>query len=398
MPLLHGLTEKEQRSFLHLLQNKTEDERLLNYITADDLKIKLAQVSEAENYALKNRYRHQRKTMDYAEKKRMPIDESKVKDLLRNQHIFRDKMNSEIGTYQKLQDNPQMENGVLTYLNEAAYGEMKDLIRDVGIKTDEIPFHNLQSIRKLKDNHIHSSDGNFHYLMNALFTPVDMTDHEQEFVGWNELHGALPINRQSWLTPLQEEPHPKSDKLAAIEQLEKRPIMVTSPSYQAIIEARNADVEEEEEEYDEEEGGDEEYGEEAEGGDEAAAEEDYGEEAEVEEWPPKDRIPHVPVEDRFFLGGKNSLRDNYSEVEIGAFMKVLNVKPHRQWEDTSTHHYKLGVHNYEDISQELDPAFHVLSEEERKAAERIKTEEWRKGAEIKIAVGDKRPIHIDNRF
>jgi len=197
---------------------------------------------------------------------------------------------------------------------------------------------------------------------------------------------------------MQEEPFPKTDKLAGIEQLEKRPIMVTSPSYQAIIEARNADVEEEEEEYDEEEAGEEEYGEEAEGGDEAAAEEDYGEEAEVEEWPPKDRIPHVPVEDRFFLGGKNSLRENYSEVEIGAFMKVLNVKPHRQWEDTSTHHYKLGVHDYEDTSQELDPAFHILSEEERKAAERIKTEEWRKGAEIKIAVGNKRPIHIDNRF
>jgi hypothetical protein len=44
--------------------------------------------------------------MDYAEKKKMPIDESKVKDLLRNQHIFRDKMNSEVGTYQKYQDNP----------------------------------------------------------------------------------------------------------------------------------------------------------------------------------------------------------------------------------------------------------------------------------------------------
>jgi hypothetical protein len=39
-----------------------------------------------------------------------------------------------------------------------------------------------------------------------------------------------------------------------------------------------------------------------------------------------------------------------------------------------------------------------LSEEERKAAERIKTEEWRKGAEIKIAVGTKKPIHVDNRF
>lgn len=47
-------------------------------------------------------------------------------------------MNKEIGTYQRLQDNPQMENGVLTYLNEAAYGEMKDLVRDVGINTDSI--------------------------------------------------------------------------------------------------------------------------------------------------------------------------------------------------------------------------------------------------------------------
>ena len=52
-------------------------------------------------------------------------------------------MNSEIGTYQKLQDNPQMENGVLSYLNEAAYGDMKDLFRDVGINKDNIQFYNL---------------------------------------------------------------------------------------------------------------------------------------------------------------------------------------------------------------------------------------------------------------
>lgn len=226
-----------------------------------------------------------------------------------------------------------MEHGVLTYLNEAAYGEMKDLVRDVGINKDTIPFHNLASIRKLKDNHIHSSDGNFHYLMNALFTPVDGTDHEEEFVGWNELPGALPINRQSWLSPLQEEKFPQTDKLAAIETLEKRPILATSPSYQGILEGRAADVEEEDDnEYGAESGDEEDYGEE--GGDEAAegedyGAEDYGDEAEVEEWPPKDQIPHITVEDRFFIGGNKSLREEYSEVEIGAFMKVLNVKPHR---------------------------------------------------------------------
>lgn len=84
MPLLSGLNEKEQRSLVHLLQNKNEEDRLYAYITSDDIKVKLAKVSEEENHALKNRYRHQRKTMDFAEKKRMPIDESKVKDLLRN--------------------------------------------------------------------------------------------------------------------------------------------------------------------------------------------------------------------------------------------------------------------------------------------------------------------------
>lgn len=106
MPLLKGLSEREQRSLVHLLQNKNDEDRILSAVTSNELKTKLAQVSEQENFAIKNRYRHQRKTMDYADKKRMPIDESKVKDLLRNQHIFRNKMNAEIGTYQRLQDNP----------------------------------------------------------------------------------------------------------------------------------------------------------------------------------------------------------------------------------------------------------------------------------------------------
>ena len=155
-------------------------------------------------------------------------------------------MNKEIGTYQRLQDNPQMENGVLTYLNEAAYGEMKDLVRDVGINTDSIHFYNLKGIRRFKEQHIHDSDSNFHYLMNAMFTPLDMTDHEDEFAGWNELPSELPINRQSWLHPLQAEPHPQVDKLAAIEQMEKRELIGTNEGIMAVLEARAADVEEEE--------------------------------------------------------------------------------------------------------------------------------------------------------
>lgn len=37
--------------------------------------------------------------MQYADKKKMPIDHTKVRDILRNQHIARHKIDSEIGTY-----------------------------------------------------------------------------------------------------------------------------------------------------------------------------------------------------------------------------------------------------------------------------------------------------------
>jgi len=56
------------------------------------------------------------------------------------------------------------------------------------------------------------------------------------------------------------------------------------------------------------------------------------------------------------------------------------------------------VHEYEDDSQQLDPDFHVLSEVERKHAEKITTKEWRKGSEIKFQVGEKKPIHVHKRF
>lgn len=73
----------------------------------------------------------------------MPIDESKLKDVLRNKPTFKVAINQEIGTYEADMKNPQFENGVLTYLNEATYGEMRDLVRDVGIHTDNIEFFNV---------------------------------------------------------------------------------------------------------------------------------------------------------------------------------------------------------------------------------------------------------------
>lgn len=406
------LNPKEQRDLVHMIASESEHGQFLDAEVNGTLEKKLAKMSEEENYAIKNAYRHKKTTMQYADSKKMPVDERRVKDMLRNQHIFRDRLNEEVGTYQDQIDKPYMDHGILTYVNEAAYGEMRDLIRDVGINKDSIPFYNVDRTEYNQKNHTHASDDRFKYLMNAMFTPLDMTDQEESFVGWHEIGEDLPINRTQWLGKLQEEDHPQSDQLAGIEVVEKRPLRYTSSTYMGMMGDRYSDKPEEDEpEYGAE--GDEEYGdydEEAEGGDEDAeeAEEeepeygDYGDyDAEIDDqpaWPTEDAIPHVANGDRYFLGDKTGLRDNFSDVELGAFMKVLNVKPHNQWEDKHTHHYKLGVHDYEDEAQELDPGFHVLSEPEREEAEKQRIRKWRQGAEVRFEVGNKKPIHYNFRF
>lgn len=82
MPILASLNEDEAQSFLHLLRNKdrpaSNNERrsnlLIDNACSDELKKELAQVSEDENFAVKNRYLHQKQTMNYMDAKRMPID------------------------------------------------------------------------------------------------------------------------------------------------------------------------------------------------------------------------------------------------------------------------------------------------------------------------------------
>ena len=141
MPLVSNLTEEEQEIFLHMVRNKgrnldTDKARsalLIDNDCSDDFKAKLSKLSEEENFAKKNWWMHNKKTMKFADKKKMPIDKSKVVDLLRHSNVFKGKVVDEIETYFKFQNNPMFENGVLTYVNESAYGPMKDLLKDVGI-------------------------------------------------------------------------------------------------------------------------------------------------------------------------------------------------------------------------------------------------------------------------
>lgn len=73
---------------------------------------------------------------------------------------------------------------------------MEDLVREIGIKRDTIAFNNIQDWKEARSAMQFESDRQFDKLANAMFTPLDMTDYEEDYVGWKELPGALPINRQ----------------------------------------------------------------------------------------------------------------------------------------------------------------------------------------------------------
>jgi hypothetical protein len=186
---------------------------------------------------------------------------------------------------------------------------MRELITDVGIDRDAIPFHNFNAQKKMEENHLYETDGQFKLLAGAMYTPLDMTDHEEAFVGWNELPGSLPISDITKLGELKGEEFPQTDRLAAVEEFESPPIWGTGPTYEALIKAYHADVEPEE--ADDEYGaageddygddyGEEGYGEEGEG--EEAEYGDYGDYDEEEVFDTTEVIKSKEVPDRFFNG------------------------------------------------------------------------------------------------
>lgn len=116
-----------------------------------------------------------------------------------------------------------------------------------------------------------------------------------------------------------------------MEESEGRPKYARSRIHRELqeIKAAEAEAEGEEEEEEEEGEGEEGEGEEGEEGEEEAGEEEEAAEEEPE-YPPPERVPHVEMEDKYFMHGEN-LRNKFNEVELDSFMKLLNVKPHKQW-------------------------------------------------------------------
>ncbi len=65
---------------------------------------------------------------------------------------------------------------------------MKELLKDIGIKKENLIYYNFEDYKKVMDTYqLMPSDRKIQYFKNALFVPLNMTDYEESFIGFNEL-------------------------------------------------------------------------------------------------------------------------------------------------------------------------------------------------------------------
>lgn len=337
MPMLVVLDEFEQRSLIHLIRNnhrrritvgKEAETAIIEEECSNEYEIMLAKLSEKANYEVKNRYLHQKRTMDYADKRRMPVDEQKVKDLLRHQHEFREKIEEQLPTYEKVRRFESFQYGLLLYVAEAAYGELKELMDEVNVRKEYLPFNSITDLRrKAGDLTLNTEEfEGYQVLSQSLFTPLDMTDYEDNFTGWNEFPAKPPLNNTSWVRHWNDEKNPQTDAPPNMKrELEERH-QGTGTTMQGALTDKYTEVDppeytcygqEDEDEYGDEEGGDD-YGDYGDYGEEEA---DLYDEQEAFRQEMKKR---GPIDKRHFRT-TDKIRDRYNEVELDNFMKLLNI-------------------------------------------------------------------------
>ena len=113
---------------------------------------------------------------------------------------------------------------------------------------------------------------------------------------------------------------------------EERRINARSPAHLELMLSKNADEEEDEEEEEEEEEGEEgEEGEEAEEAEEAEGEEEEEEVPHEEDIFPKEQNDMTIAGEDPYFSRDETLRGKFNEVEVDAFMRLLDIRPSRQW-------------------------------------------------------------------
>ena len=208
-------------------------------------------------------------------------------------------------------------------------------MNEVYVRRETLPFVNWAEHKRRKmDSQIFKGDKQYKFLLNALFMPLDMTDHEEAFVGFDEYQGEVPLSNVNWIQRWNTEKQPQTDAMPNLNKTRENYHPGTGPTMQMAMNDKYAEVDppeydvygaeddedgDDDEDYDEEEDEDD-YGEDY--GEDYGAEDPYIEEERIRAFenakPPKDGN---------FLRANDDLFDKYTTNELDQFMRLLNIRP-----------------------------------------------------------------------
>ncbi len=198
MNVLSYMNEDEGRSFVHLLKSKNND--YLNDIHGGKLEDMLSKLAEEEGYAAKNDYFLRKTKLDYMKKDDYPIEKTKVKDLFKNARAFKERFTTEIGIYDTLPRMIDYEKRHVQEFIRNATGPFLALRNEIGLDMTgrlSTAFLRAKDLKEVKEEWCDDPilDHGFYYRFNTQFLNLNMTDHEDVFVGPGEIKqsgGKIP--------------------------------------------------------------------------------------------------------------------------------------------------------------------------------------------------------------
>ena len=397
MNVLSYMNEDEGRSFIHLLKSKNKD--YLNDIHGGKLEDMLSKIAEEEGYAAKNDYFLRKTKLDYMKKDDYPIEKTKVKDLFKNARAFKERFTTEIGIYDTLPRMIDYEKRHVQEFIRNATGPFLALRNEIGLDMTgrlSTAFLRAKDLKEVKEEWCDDPilDHGFYYRFNTQFLNLNMTDHEDVFVGPGEIKqsgGPIP---QSHIDHVKTRPFfdfYNNTETKAFELIEDLSDFEPRLNFwRSTYEEENLAPEEDDDDDDEDEDDDEE-GPYTYTMPEFAEQEYDEEEYEAVDWEPEMNKMKTRPSPSTFFGENEKLEDKYEDIELDSFMKFLDVKPFLSWRDRAGYHNRLGMHTAEDFSQKVDPDYHIVAEAEREAFERRMFKRHRTGSTVRFVVDGSKP-------
>lgn len=389
MEMTSQLNEEEGRAFYHLLKNKHSD-NYLEDLHGGRIEAKLAKIAETESYLKRNSLKLRNTKLDYIRKDRVPLEKTRVKDLFKHHGEFKKKFASEIGVYDAEPQNIDFDKKVISYFYNTAAGPMLKLRDEIGLKRDRLDLRilRIKDIKEIKEKFYDEAvvDNSWTYYFNSLFTPLNVLDYSDQYVGPHELKDELvDFNGKAYWTGKSNIRGADFFNMGLEVDDPPKPNFYATSAHDELLAVEEPDDDDEEGEGEEEEQPEKIYA-------PIYDNEEYPEELfEEPEWPWKGRTLQDHPKNVYFDYAEG-VREKFNDEEIDSFMKLLDIKPFKNWRDNTGFQDRLGLHPSNDFAHQIDPETKMVGEVERDIFEKIVFTEHRRGPTVRFSVGDKKPV------